>query len=85
MFFVKLSLSVSYLQLDPTKRNQNECYNKAKQYVDNTNVVHNNPEGAVALIQSFNTRLTKKIKKFLHTLQVIESKQTSNEGQAPGF
>ena len=51
---------MSFLQVDPSKWSENAEYVKAKDYVEKMNVVNDNAERAVALIQSFNTHLTKK-------------------------
>jgi hypothetical protein len=71
-FFEKLSLPTSFLQIDPSKWSENDDYTKAKNYVEKINVVNDNAERAVALIQSFNTHLTKNEEQLQYVLQIVE-------------
>ena len=71
-FFDKLSLLTSFLYMDPSKWSENENYNKAKNYVEKINVVNDHAERAVALIQSFNTHLTKNEEQLQYVLQIVE-------------
>lgn len=71
-FFEKLSLSSTFLEFDPSEWNDNDDYKKAKEYVSKMNVVNDNAERAVALMQSFNTHLTKNEEQMQYILQIVE-------------
>ena len=57
--------------MDPAKWDINEDFIKSKMYVEKMNVVNDNSERAIALMQSFNSNLTKN-EQLQYILQIAE-------------
>jgi hypothetical protein len=71
-FFFLLDLSTDFLDTDPTEWNKQEAYLKSQETVCSVRVVNDLAERGVALIQQFNSSLTRDEEQTQYLLQVVE-------------
>jgi hypothetical protein len=72
MFFEKLRLDHSFLEVDPMNWATRNDYQTVKKYLNKMYIVNDNAERAVALMQSYNNHLTKNEEQMQYILQVVE-------------
>ena len=72
IFFERLSLPSSFLEVDPAEWSSLDDYKISSNFVKSMSVVNDTAERGVALIQNFSNHLTKNEEQLQYILQVVE-------------
>ena len=76
-FFTILGISQAFLQVDPSQWEYQAEYQRSQQLVQSVRIVNDLAERGVALIQEFNSSLTRDEEQKQYLLQVVEDHRTN--------